>query len=85
MNRKVFVGRVTKDIEAEDLRCYFNKFGEVVDVFIPKPYRAFAFVTFADPEVAQTLCGEDHIVKGTSLHVSNATPKSLDKVRNYYT
>ena len=50
---KVFVGRCTDDMTAEDLREYFGKFGEVTDVFIPKPFRAFAFVTFLDPEVAQ--------------------------------
>ncbi|XP_068211716.1 TAR DNA-binding protein 43-like isoform X2 [Palaemon carinicauda] len=75
VNSKVFIGRCTEDITADDLREYFSKFGEVTDVFIPKPFRAFAFVTFLDPEVAQTLCGEDHIVKGTSVHVSNAAPK----------
>lgn len=61
---KVFVGRCTEDLSAEDLREYFSKFGEVTDVFIPRPFRAFSFVTFLDPEVAQSLCGEDHIVKG---------------------
>ncbi|XP_045614927.1 TAR DNA-binding protein 43 isoform X3 [Procambarus clarkii] len=76
VNSKVFIGRCTEDISADDLREYFSKFGEVTDVFIPKPFRAFAFVTFLDPEVAQSLCGEDHIVKGTSVHVSNAAPKS---------
>lgn len=79
MNRKVFVGRCTEDITADDLRTYFSSFGEVVDVFIPKPFRAFAFVTFADAEVAQSLCGEDHIVRGTSVHISNASPKNFDK------
>ena len=79
MNRKVFIGRCTDDMTADDLRSYFSKFGEVVDVFIPKPFRAFAFVTFADPEVAQNLCGEDHIIKNASVHVSNAAPKSFDK------
>ena len=49
----MFVGRCTDDMTAEDLREYFGKFGEVTDVFIPKPFRAFAFVTFLDPEVAQ--------------------------------
>lgn len=49
----MFVGRCTEDMTAEDLRDYFSKFGEVTDVFIPKPFRAFAFVTFLDPEVAQ--------------------------------
>lgn len=79
MNRKVFIGRCTEDMTADDLRSYFLKFGEVVDVFIPKPFRAFAFVTFADPEVAQSLCGEDHIIKNASVHVSNAAPKNMDK------
>lgn len=73
---KVFVGRCTEDMNADDLRDYFSKFGEVTDVFIPKPFRAFAFVTFLDPDVAQSLCGEDHIVKGVSVHISNAAPKT---------
>lgn len=73
---KVFVGRCTEDLTANDLRDYFTKFGEVTDVFIPKPFRAFSFVTFLDPEVAQSLCGEDHIIKGVSVHVSNAAPKN---------
>jgi len=73
---KVFVGRCTEDMTGDDLKDYFSKFGEVTDVFIPKPFRAFAFITFLDPEVAQSLCGEDHIVKGVSVHVSNAAPKT---------
>lgn len=76
---KVFVGRCTEDLTADDLRDYFSKFGEVTDVFIPKPFRAFSFVTFLDPEVAQSLCGEDHIVKGVSVHVSNAAPKNENR------
>lgn len=80
---KVFVGRCTEDMQADDLREYFSKFGEVTDVFIPKPFRAFAFVTFLDPEVAQGLCGEDHIIKGVSVHVSNAAPKSDPNIRSF--
>ncbi|XP_044741178.1 TAR DNA-binding protein 43-like isoform X3 [Chrysoperla carnea] len=73
---KVFVGRCTEDMTADDLRDYFSKYGEVTDVFIPKPFRAFSFVTFLEPDVAQSLCGEDHIIKGVSVHVSNAAPKT---------
>lgn len=47
-------------------------------MFIPKPFRAFAFVTFADPNVAQRMCGEDHIIKGASVHISSAEPKGKD-------
>ena len=78
----MFIGRCTEDITAEDLEEYFSKFGEVTDVFIPKPFRAFAFVTFLHPEVAQSLCGEDHIVKGASLLVSSAVPKNANA--NYH-
>ena len=81
MNRKVFIGRCHEDMTADDLRNYFCKFGEVLDVFIPKPFRAFAFVTFSDPEVAQNLCGDDHIIAGTSVHISTAAPKNYDKER----
>ncbi|XP_066997990.2 TAR DNA-binding protein 43 [Anabrus simplex] len=80
---KVFVGRCTEDMQSEDLREYFSKYGEVTDVFIPKPFRAFAFVTFLDPEIAQGLCGEDHIIKGVSVHVSNAAPKTDPNGRSY--
>lgn len=75
VSSKVFVGRCTEDITAEDLRTYFSEFGEVIDVFVPRPFRAFAFVTFLDPEVAQGLCGEDHVIKGASVSVSSAEPK----------
>uniref|UniRef100_A0A8C5I5P9 TAR DNA-binding protein 43 n=1 Tax=Gouania willdenowi TaxID=441366 RepID=A0A8C5I5P9_GOUWI len=74
-SRKIFVGRCTEDITTDDLRQYFMQYGEVTDVFIPKPFRAFAFVTFADDQVAQALCGEDLIIKGVSVHISNAEPK----------
>lgn len=84
-NRKIFVGRLTEDISPDDLREYFTKFGEISDVFIPKPFRAFAFVTFYDAEIAQSLCGEDHIVKGVSVHVSNAVPKVDLSVGGYGT
>ncbi|KPJ02202.1 TAR DNA-binding protein 43 [Papilio xuthus] len=74
-HRKVFVGRCTESLTAEDLREYFGAFGQVTDVFVPRPFRAFSFVTFLDPEVAQSLCGQDHIIKGVSVNISTASPK----------
>lgn len=79
---KVFVGRCTEDMTADDLRDYFSTFGEVTDVFVPRPFRAFGFVTFLDPEVAQSLCGEDHVIKGASVSVSSAAPKMKPKTGN---
>ncbi|ESO07740.1 hypothetical protein HELRODRAFT_170286 [Helobdella robusta] len=75
ISRKLFVGRCTEDMSTDDIREFFSSYGEVVDVFIPKPFRAFAFVTFSDPDVAQNLCGEDFIIKGNSVRCSSAAPK----------
>uniref|UniRef100_A0A336KI89 CSON010878 protein n=1 Tax=Culicoides sonorensis TaxID=179676 RepID=A0A336KI89_CULSO len=73
---KVFVGRITEDMSVDDLKAYFNQFGEVTDVYIPKPFRSFCFVTFLEPDTAEKLWGEDHIIKGVTVHVSDATPKN---------
>jgi hypothetical protein len=35
----------------------------VVDVFIPEPWRHFAFVTFAEQRVAASLIGKEHNLK----------------------
>ena len=85
MSNKVFVGRCTESISADDLRTYFSKYGEVTDIFIPKPFRAFAFVSFADGYVAKQLCDEadDHIIRGTSVYVSSAAPKGVKSGGSY--
>lgn len=80
-SRKIFVARISEGINTDDLHQYFSKFGSVVDAFIPKPFRAFGFVTFGEPDVATALCGEDHIIKGCSVHVSIADPKTPSRDR----
>lgn len=52
-------------------------------MFLPRPFRAFAFVTFADAEVAHSLTGDDHIIKGISVHVSSATPKNSERYSDH--
>lgn len=74
-NKKIFIGRLTQDITDDDLTEYFSKYGTISDVFIPKPFRGFAFLTFSELDSAQTIIGNDHIIKGLSVHVSNAVPK----------
>ena len=59
----MFVGRMPQDMTKEDLYNYFTKFGEVTDVYIPKPYRCFGFVTFLRSDVATIVANEDHIYK----------------------
>jgi len=79
LSQRIYVGRLTEDIKEADLRTYFSQFGEITEIFLPSPFRAFAFVTFVDAETAHNLYGNDHIIKGTSVIVSSATPKSADR------
>ncbi|CAH8666448.1 unnamed protein product [Heterobilharzia americana] len=73
--RKVHVGGITESITATVLREYFSQFGTVIDVFIPKPFRSFAFVSFEDPEVAADLLGKDQVIEGISVSIGSAVPK----------
>lgn len=70
---KCFIGRVNEAIKAADLREFFSQFGEIEEISYPKKFKGYAFITFADREVAQKLCGNDFIVKGYSLCVSKST------------
>jgi len=72
---KIFVARLSEKISTEDLKEHFEKFGPVTDVYIPKPFRAFAFVTFEEAKVAQSLFGKDHVIKGVSVHIGSAQPR----------
>ena len=78
-NRKIFVGRITQDLTKEIIKEYFGRYGEVFDVFIPSPFRAFAFVTFEDAAIAESLLNEDHLINGVSVYTSNAEPKNSEK------
>ncbi|KER19934.1 hypothetical protein T265_11402 [Opisthorchis viverrini] len=53
----------------------------VIDVFIPKPFRSFAFVTFDDPDVAASLLGKDLTIQGHKVTIGSAVPKLPSHVR----
>lgn len=36
MGKKVFVGRLPQEATTDDLRQYFGRFGQILDVYIPK-------------------------------------------------
>ncbi|XP_023338115.1 TAR DNA-binding protein 43 [Eurytemora carolleeae] len=73
---KIFVGNVTEDMSVEDLKEHFEGFGCVKDVYIPKPFRQFAFIQFTDSKVAKSLRGKEHRIKGVTVRIGQAVPKS---------
>ena len=46
-DRKVYVSYHVETLTNDEMRQHFEQFGEVEDVFVPTPWRHFAFVTFA--------------------------------------
>ena len=66
-DRKVYVSYHDETLSKDEMRQHFEQFGEVEDVFVPTPWRHFAFVTFASAAVAQSLIGKEHNVRGVSL------------------
>merc|ERR1712008_142181 len=72
---KIFVARLSMTWATEDLKEHFEKFGPVADVFIPKPFRSFGFVTFQESKTAQSLFGKDHLIKGVRVQIGSAQPR----------
>ncbi|PFX26250.1 TAR DNA-binding protein 43-like [Stylophora pistillata] len=80
MPKKLFVGRLPDSTNEGDLLDYFSKFGEVIDVYIPKPMRGISFVTFASGEVAKKVQSQNHRLGSNLLNVNFAEPKAAKNV-----
>ena len=74
---KLFVGCLPIKPEAtrEELQDYFGEYGEISDVYIPKPYRGFGFVTFQDGNSAQRVLSQTHRLRHSTLNITHADPK----------
>lgn len=73
------MGQLTESITQEDLEEYFKKFGDIVEVFVPRPFKGIAFVSFTKPDAALTALDQDHTIKDIRLSVSVAMPKDKDQ------
>ncbi|PIN22289.1 RNA-binding protein musashi/mRNA cleavage and polyadenylation factor I complex, subunit HRP1 [Handroanthus impetiginosus] len=77
---KLFVGGIAWETSEESFSRYFAKYGELTDSVIMldkisgRP-RGFGFVTFADPEVAEKVLQEDHVIDGRAVEVKRTVPR----------
>ncbi|KAL2493244.1 RNA-binding (RRM/RBD/RNP motif) family protein [Abeliophyllum distichum] len=83
---KLFVGGIAWETSEESFSRYFGKYGEITDSVIMldrvsgRP-RGFGFVTFADPEVADKVLQEDHVIDGRAVEVKRTVPREDMQVR----
>ncbi|KAI3383587.1 hypothetical protein SNEBB_007826 [Seison nebaliae] len=74
---KLFIGRLASNCTEADLRSYFSEFGTIVDVYIPRPFREFGFVTFSHMKaVNAVLSKKEHLICGVKVNVNEADPRS---------
>ncbi|KAJ6298428.1 hypothetical protein OIU76_019556 [Salix suchowensis] len=77
---KLFIGGISWDTDEERLKEYFSKYGEVVEAVIMRDRvtgraRGFGFVVFADPNVAERVVMEKHVVDGRTVEAKKAVPR----------
>lgn len=77
---RIFVGRLLPTVTLNELRSYFERFGEVVDCYMPVNYatrqpRGIGFLTFASEEIVDYLMQYSHEIAGKQIAVDRAEPK----------
>ena len=79
VERHLYVGYHDQTLSNDELREHFEQFGEVEEVYIPTPWRHFAFVTFTSAKVAQSLSGKEQTVRGVILQLKSRLPAAKGK------
>lgn len=77
---RIFVARIPPQVTDGMFRSYFQKYGVVVDAYMPKDagsrtHRGIGFVTFENAESVDKIMNETHELGGSSVAVDRATPK----------
>merc|ERR550534_3376698 len=79
--KKVFVGGVSQDTSADEVKAYFSQFGRVEEAVMlmdqqTKRHRGFGFVTFESEEVVDRICEiHYHTIKNKKVECKKAQPK----------
>lgn len=80
LSSKIFVGQIKEGTTQQELRNLFTEEAQkidpaatVADVYIPRPFRSFGFVTFSSPIVAKELLKKaQFVLDGVPVYVSTA-------------
>ncbi|KAF3438961.1 hypothetical protein FNV43_RR17236 [Rhamnella rubrinervis] len=80
---RIFVARIPQSVTQANFRSYFEKYGEITDLYMPKDqgskmHRGIGFITFANAESVDSLMSETHELGGSNVVVDRATPKEDD-------
>ncbi|MFS8033307.1 putative RNA recognition motif domain, nucleotide-binding alpha-beta plait domain superfamily [Helianthus anomalus] len=77
---RIFVARIPLSVTEAAFRSHFEKYGEILDLYMPKDpstkgHRGIGFITFANADSVDDLMSETHELGGSDVVVDRATPK----------
>ncbi|CAN1343749.1 Heterogeneous nuclear ribonucleoprotein 1 [Linum perenne] len=80
---RIFVARIPPSVTEGIFRSHFEKYGDIVDLYMPKDHsskthRGIGFITFANAESVDSLMVDTHELGGSTIVVDRATPKEDD-------
>lgn len=84
---KVFVGGIEGSVTTEELKDFFQNYGDVKEAVVLRNIntnasRGFGFVTFEDKRVADSLIRENNcVLKGKRMDIKTAEPKDSNSQR----
>lgn len=86
--KKIFVGGVSQETSAEEVKAYFSQFGKVDEAVMlmdqqTKRHRGFGFVTFENEDVVDSVCEiHFHTIKNKKVECKKAQPKEAVQAAN---
>ncbi|XP_065876218.1 uncharacterized protein [Euphorbia lathyris] len=80
---RIFVAKIPPSVTETTFRSHFDKYGEIVDLYMPKDHsskahRGIGFITFASADSVDNLMSDNHELGGCTVVVDRATPKAND-------
>eukprot|EP00210_Caulerpa_lentillifera_P004774 g4558.t1 len=79
--RRIFVAKIPSHVSEEDMRKYFESFGEIEDAYRPKDFtkntlRGIGFITFVHTSTTEKVMEQKHKLGGVEVVIDRATPKN---------
>mmetsp|Transcript_1236 Transcript_1236/g.3595 ORF Transcript_1236/g.3595 Transcript_1236/m.3595 type:complete len:519 (+) Transcript_1236:1584-3140(+) len=79
---RLFISKLSSELNREDLRDYFSQFGELTDVYLPlapgtTAHKGICFVSFANPmDLHRAISFKPHEIRGIPMSVDVAAPRA---------